>query len=122
MPQGVTRLQMLLCTDQQLGNTVVDLVRRLAALLVVLLTRRDIDHCGQESRLPIPRQTGDQTLQPEGGAIALLPLPLVVGEGCLTPQTRLTIPFQPRSLVWGHQHPDLLSQQRLHTVVSEEPR
>jgi len=46
LPQGVTRLQMLLCTDQQLGNTVVELVSRLAAFLVVLLARRDIDHRG----------------------------------------------------------------------------
>src|SRR5499426_2575005 len=112
---------MLLCTNQQLGNTVVDLVRRLAAFLVMLLARRDIDHRGQESRLPIPRQTGDETLQPERGPISMLPLPLVVGGGRLALQKRLTIPFQPRAFVRSNQHPDLLSQQRLRTVISEEP-
>src|SRR5262249_9525240 len=113
---------MLLGTDQQLGNTVVDLVRRLAAFLVVLLARRDIDHRGQESRLPIPRQTGDEALQPERGPISMLPLPFVVAGGGLAPPTRLTVPFQPRALVQGSQYPNLLSQQRLRTVVSEEPR
>src|SRR5262249_58574597 len=113
---------MLLCTNQQLGNTVVDLVRRLAAFLVVLLARRDIDHRGQESRLSIPRQTGDETLQPERGPISMLPLPLVVAGGRLAPPTRLTVPFQPRALVRGSQYPDLLSHHRLRHVVSGEHR